>query len=123
MEDFAAEANAGDPGPVPGAQYIPWIPILSGVPWRDTAYSANDSGYPVNPKGVFLISTNTPYYLDWNTVQGSGMHVMTNTTTFSSAGWGTNTFLTTNAYLFATFYRTELTNLPPSQAVFFELKK
>ena len=123
VEDFAAEANAGDPGPVPGAQYIPWIPILSGVPWRDTAYSANDSGYPVNPKGVFLISTNTPYYLDWNTVQGSGMHVMTNTTTFSSAGWGTNTFLTTNAYLFATFYRTELTNLPPSQAVFFELKK
>jgi hypothetical protein len=122
-QDFVAEANAGDPGPKPGAQNQPWMPILSQVPWRDTAYSANDTGYTPNPKGVFLISSNTPYYLDWNTIQGSGLHVLTNTTTFSSAGWGTNTFLTTNAYLFGTFYRTELTNLPPSQAMFLELEK
>jgi hypothetical protein len=119
-EDFADEANNGDPGPVPGTQNVPWTAKVSGVQWRDTAWSANAS--PPNPKGVYLISTNTPYYLDWNTIQGSGMHVMTNTT-LAPAGWGTNMFLTTNAYLFATYYRTEVTNLPPNPAMFLRLKK
>ncbi|MGO8697929.1 MAG: hypothetical protein ACLQVY_09460 [Limisphaerales bacterium] len=104
-ENFVAEANAGDPGPTDQAA---WTPIISGVNWYDAADASN-------VKGLYLLSTNTPYFVDWTANAGSGFTVLTNTV-LGATGWGTNTDLTANAYLNANYFRTEVStnDLPPS---------
>jgi hypothetical protein len=103
-EDFVAEANAGDPGPTDAQA---WTPIVSGINWFEAADTAN-------VKGVYLLSTNTPYFVDWTANAGSGFTVLTNTV-LGQGGWGTNSDLTANAYLNAAYFRTEVStnDLPP----------
>jgi hypothetical protein len=126
-EDWVAEANtgssanggeagpAGSGGTALSGQNQPWTGSVSGVQWLDTSDSST-------PRGLYLIGTNTQYFIDWTSVAGGGLNVLTNAT-LDPSGWGTNSTLTANAYLDANFYRTEVdeTNLPSGGDLFFGL--
>ena len=126
-EDWVAEANTGssanggEAGPAgSGGTALPgqgstWTGSVSGVTWLDTSDSSTS-------RGVYLLGTNTQYFVSWTTTAGPGLNVLTNST-LAPSGWGTNTTLTANAYLDATYYQTEVdvTNLPPDDAFFFAL--
>jgi hypothetical protein len=127
-ENWVAEANTGsganggEAGPagsggntLPG-RINPWTGTVSGVPWTDTSDSSTS-------RGLYLLGTNTPCVVSWTTLGGVGATVLTNTTVLPGT-WGTNTVLTSQAFLDASYYSTEVdvTNLPPAAGdLFFEL--
>jgi hypothetical protein len=126
-ENWVAEANTGSgatggqAGPagsggntLPG-QNSPWTGNVSGFLWNDTSDSSTS-------RGIYLLGTNTPFVLDWTAAGGNGATVLTNAT-LNPNTWGTNTALTTDAYLEATYFSSEVdaTNLPPDGDFFFSL--
>jgi hypothetical protein len=127
-ENWVAEANTGSyvnggqAGPagsggnaLPG-QHMPWTGSISGVQWEDTSDSSTS-------RGIYLIGTNTSYVLDWTSVAGPGLNVLTNST-LAPTGWGTNTVLTGNAFLEGNYFSTEVdeTNLSGASDLFFSLE-
>ncbi|MGA2749991.1 MAG: hypothetical protein ABSG59_14545 [Verrucomicrobiota bacterium] len=111
-ENWVAEANTGsvanggEAGPagsggntIPG-QGVGWTGTVGGVSWNDT--SDSKTGY-----GIYLLGTNTAFVLNWTDNAGPGLTVLTNTT-LAASGWGTNTALTADSYLDATYYTSEV---------------
>jgi hypothetical protein len=95
---------------------MPWTGSISGVQWEDTSDSSTS-------RGIYLIGTNTSYVLDWTSVAGPGLNVLTNST-LAPTGWGTNTVLTGNAFLEGNYFSTEVdeTNLSGASDLFFSLE-
>lgn len=126
-EDFLAEAqtgssaNGGAAGPAgSGGNALPgqsqsWTSPVSGVSWTDTSDSST-------AEGLYLLGSNTKYFVSWTANAGAGLSVLTNTT-LNPSGWGTNATLTGNAYLEATYFETEVdvTNTVPGGDLFFSL--
>jgi hypothetical protein len=57
---------------------------------------------------MYLLGTGTPYFLDWSDNVSAGFSVVTNTV-LGTVGWGTNSDLTSAAYLNANYFRVEVT--------------
>jgi hypothetical protein len=126
-EDWVAEANTGssanggEAGPAgSGGTALPgqnqsWTGSVSGVAWTDTSDSSTS-------RGLYLIGTNTAFVLDWTSVAGPGLNILTNATLLPT-GWATNTTLTADSFLDGNFFSTEVdvTNLPPDGDLFFSL--
>jgi hypothetical protein len=81
---------------------------------------ATDNG--TRTDGVYLLGSDTKYFLDWTINAGAGWQVQTNTTVLPS-GFGASSNLTAQATLVADHYHTEVasTNLPSSGNLFFRL--
>jgi hypothetical protein len=92
---------------------------VSGIPGAGAWLLASDASAPYLGWGVYLVHTNTPYFIDWNT-PSAGFGLQTNST-LSGGVWSTNTGLTN--ILLASHYHTEVdvTNLPASGPLFWRL--
>ena len=128
-ENFAAEAAAGDPGPqgtvaTPLGAGQTWTPVIAGTGANPITWYVGDDTtetYPIVQNGaagtlsrsLYLIGASTPLTVNWTGNVGPGFQVLTNTSI--TGPWGTNTDLTTGAYLDATFYSADVSadDLPP----------
>jgi hypothetical protein len=111
-EDWVAEANTGD---VIAPQGNLWTSTVSGVEW----INCSDNGGAL---GLYYLSTNTPYFLQWTANGGAGFNVQ-DTATLGGA-WNTDADLTSRDYLNGSYFETQVeqTDLPPSGNFFFRLE-
>jgi hypothetical protein len=115
VENFVADAAAGDPGPQATGLGAVWAAMDTGNGFTDTSDSRG-------LYGLYLLPPSTKYFIDYTDNAGGGFAIMTNSV-LSSTGWATNTALTAGEYFNVNYYRTEAgTNALPSKGnLFFEL--